>query len=319
MFAELGFETSFAIFFIVYSSLSIGVFLLWDKIGIDATKRSARSYSNLLFLLRMSPFITASITTLFFAVPSFILLEPHKTSEESMSWMVITLGYCGIAVLLAGIWNSLRAMHRARRCTKKWALDAQAIQTRAASPIPVRVSSTAPPMTASGILRPHIWLSRAAEFVLSEKELNRALQHEVFHLQRRDNLRKLALRFVAFPGMVELESNWHEAAEMAADDAAVESASEALDLAAALIKLSRLLPVQNPELSATLVHSPMQSVSARVARLLAWSRQEETTTLIETYSPKYWFAVVATTLTVLAAIYSQLLVRIHAATEWLVR
>jgi beta-lactamase regulating signal transducer with metallopeptidase domain len=318
MFAERGIATSFAIFFIVYSALSIGVSLLWNKIRVDSAKRSARTYSNILFLLRMSPFVTAGIATLFFAVPSFLLLEPRAETEESMGALVVALGFCGIAVLLAGIWNSSRAMHRARRCTAEWALNAQAIQSRVASRIQVRVSSTAPPLTASGILRPHIWLSRAAEFVLSEKELNRALQHEVFHLQRRDNLRKLMLRFVAFPGMADLESTWHEAVEMAADDAAVDSASEALDLAAALIKLSRLLHAQNPELSTALVHSPIQSVNVRVNRLIAWRRREASPP-IDTYSPKYWFAVAATTLTVLAAVYSQLLVRIHAATEWLVR
>ena len=76
-------------------------------------------------------------------------------------------------------------------------------------------------------------------------------------MRRRDNLKKLLLRFVAFPGMAGLEAAWLEATEMAADDAAVSNAGEALDLAAALIKLSRLGPVEAPvDLTAALVHSP---------------------------------------------------------------
>jgi len=44
---------------------------------------------------------------------------------------------------------------------------------------------------------------------------------------------------------------------MAADDAAVSNASEALDLAAAVIKLSRLAPLLAAgELTTALVHSP---------------------------------------------------------------
>ena len=108
----------------------------------------------------------------------------------------------------------------------------------------MRVSGAAPPLTVAGILRPSVWLSRAAEFVLTERELQSALRHEFVHVRRRDNLRKLILRLVAFPGMAELESAWREATEMAADDGAVSSASEALDLAAAVIKLSRLAPLK---------------------------------------------------------------------------
>jgi len=63
------------------------------------------------------------------------------------------------------------------------------------------------------------------------------------HAHRRDNLKKLLFRFCAFPGMSRLEAAWCEAEEMAADDAAVASVGDALDLASALIKLSRLAPV----------------------------------------------------------------------------
>ena len=44
-------------------------------------------------------------------------------------------------------------------------------------------------------------LSGAAELVLTTNELQTALNHEIAHVRRRDNLKKLLLRFVAFPGM----------------------------------------------------------------------------------------------------------------------
>ena len=138
------------------------------------------------------------------------------------------------------------------------------------------------------------------------------------HVRRRDNLKKLLLRFVAFPGMTDLEVAWLEATEMAADDAAVSIPGEALDLAAALIKLSRLGPAEPPvDLTAALVHSPVSGVNARVERLIAWndwrcdSRQDR--------SPWYGVAAVLATVAVFAITYSHLLVRIHTATEWLVR
>ena len=136
-------------------------------------------------------------------------------------------------------------------------------------------------------------------------------------VRRRDNLRKLILRLVAFPGMAELESAWREASEMAADDGAVSSASEALDLAAALIKLSRLTPLEPPaELTTALVHSPAKSVNARVERLIAWTERRQNA------APGYSLGCAlcaAVAVVALAVTYSELLVRVHAATEWLVR
>ncbi len=138
------------------------------------------------------------------------------------------------------------------------------------------------------------------------------------HVRRRDNLRKLILRVVAFPGMAELENAWREATEMAADDAAVSSASEALDLAAAVIKLSRLAPLEAPaELTTALVHSPAESVNARVQRLIAWT--ERTASAAPGHSLKYALCVAVTVAVTMAVTYSELLVRVHTATEWLVR
>ena len=118
--------------------------------------------------------------------------------------------------------------------------------------------------------------------------------------------------------MAELESAWREATEMAADDAAVSSASEALDLAAAVIKLSRLAPLEAPaELTTALVHSPAESVNARVQRLITWTDQKQNAA--PGHSLRYALSVAVTVAVTLAVTYSELLVRVHTATEWLVR
>src|ERR1700676_917363 len=181
----------------------------------------------------------------------------------------------------------------------------------------LRSSEAAPPLITAGICRPKVWLSRAAGVVLTERELQSALRHEAAHVRRRDNLRKLVLRLVAFPGMAELDSAWRETTEMAADDAAVSSIPESLDLAAAVIKLSRLASLQpTTELAAALVHSLTGSVNTRVERLIAWKEPRDVS---GGYSFRYaWYAVVAAGCA-LVVTYSSLLVRMHAATEWLVR
>jgi beta-lactamase regulating signal transducer with metallopeptidase domain len=324
MFAARGFAVSFSIFFILYSVLSLAVCLVWRRLWVRSHRGSARGCADLLFWLRMLPLAVAMGATLIFAVPSFLLLEPRAV-EESMGAVALLLGCCGIAVMLAGAWNAGAALARAGRTVAEWSRDARVLlmcRGDVDSGQPVRVMRTAvpaPPLTAAGILRPRVWLSGAAEFVLTERELKSALRHEMVHVRRRDNLRKLFLRLVAFPGMVQLETAWREATEMAADDAAVSSPSEALDLAAAVIKLSRLAPLQPPaELATALVHSPAESVNARVERLIRWTERRESPS--RNYSLVYtlWGGAAAAAITV-ALTYSELLVRVHAASEWLVR
>jgi beta-lactamase regulating signal transducer with metallopeptidase domain len=325
MFAVRGIAVSFSIFVILYGALSLAVLLLWRNVWLYGQQHSARRSADLLFALRMLPFVVAAGATLALAVPSFLLLEPRAVNEP-MDAMPVVLGFCGVAVLLAGTWKAASALLRASRTIAQWSSESHAIGSSSIDSISIgsrdsiavlRISSAAPPLTAAGILRPSVWLSSAAEFVLTERELQTALRHEVVHLRRRDNLRKLLLRFVALPGMAGLESAWRESTEMAADDAAVSSASEALDLAAAVIKLSLLTPLATPaELTTALVHSPVESVNARVERLLAWTESRQVTAA--RFSWRYPLCAAAAMIA-FTATYSELLISVHAATEWLVR
>ena len=321
MYAVRGLAVSFSIFVALYSVLSVGVCCLWRSVWLSGQQYPARRFADLLFALRMMPFAVAAGITLALAVPSFLLLEPRAVNEP-MGAVPLALGLCGMAVMLAGVWNAAAALQRASRTVARWSSEAGVIgsipvDSEVSVPV-LRVSGAAPPLTAAGILRPGVWLSRAAEFVLTERELQSALRHEVVHVQRRDNLRKLILCLVAFPGMAELESAWREATEMAADDAAVSSASEALDLAAAVIKLSRLGPLEAPaELTTALVHSPAESLNARVERLIAWTEQRQSPA--PGYSLGFALCAAAAIAATLALTYGELLVRVHTATEWLVR
>lgn len=320
MFAVRGIAVSFSVFVLLYSALSVAVCGVWRRVWLASRQSPAKDCADLLFSLRVSPFVVASLVTLVLAVPSFLLLEPRSV-DEPMGLAPVVLGCCGIAVLLAGIWKAAGALVRAWRTVARWSGEARVIgftATDFGGSVVLRISAASPPLTAAGLLRPSVWLSRAAEFVLTERELETALRHEVVHVRRRDNLRKLVLRLAAFPGMARLESVWREATEMAADDAAVSNASEALDLAAAVIKLSRLTPMEPAaELTTALVHSPAASVNARVERLMAWTDRRQNPA--KTYSFLYPMCAAAAMVATLAVTYSELLVRVHAATEWLVR
>ena len=118
--------------------------------------------------------------------------------------------------------------------------------------------------------------------------------------------------------MTGMEAAWLEATEMASDDAAVSNAGEALDLASALLKLSRLAPVEPPlDLATALVHSPAAIMNARVERLIAWN--SDRLARPHRFSSGYRLAAAVSTVAVFALTYSHLLAGVHTATEWLVR
>jgi beta-lactamase regulating signal transducer with metallopeptidase domain len=315
MFAARGIAVSFSAFVLVYCSLSIAVCLTWPAISSRVRPHSTRGLAALLLALRIFPFVAAALITAAFTVPSFLLLEP-RSIDEPIGGIPLALGICGIALGILGLFNAGRALRQASRIIAQWTQGAQPIEC--STPVPVlRMSRAVPAMVATGIARPKVLLSGTAECVLSANELRTALNHEVTHLLRRDNLKKLLFRFLAFPGMAGLEAAWREATEMAADDAAVSNAGEALDLAAALIKLSRLPVGAAVDLTAALVQGPASFMNARVERLISWN--EDRRTPVQKRSPVIACAVALATIGVFAVTYSQLLAQVHTATEWLVR
>jgi Zn-dependent protease with chaperone function len=316
MFAARGIAVSFSVFVMVYCVLSLTVCLAWRTVQSRIKRLPVRRVADLLFALRMFPLATAAVITAAFTVPSFLLLEP-RAIEEPLGEIPLVLGIFGAALGLFGFVNAGLAVRRASRTISTWTNAAQPLESCAHIPV-LRISPAVPAMTATGIVRPKVLLSGAAESMLTANELRSALNHEVAHVRRRDNLKKLLLRFVAFPGMPGLETAWLEATEMAADDAAVSNAGEALDLAAALIKLARLGPVEMPvDLTAALMASPGAVMNARVERLIAWS--EDRLVSPPRFSLRFGLTAGLATVTVFAVTYGQVLVHVHTATEWLVR
>jgi Zn-dependent protease with chaperone function len=343
MFALRGIAVALSVFVIVYGALSLAVGFCWrwSDVWRRRHRHPVRRSADVLLAWRMFPLLAAAVVTAAFTVPSFLLLEP-RAIDEPLGGIPLALGICAVGLGIFGVGNAGVALRRVSRVVARWTRAAQPI--KAGAPVPVlRTSAGVPPMnqsavnqlamnkaamvlpamTVAGIVRPKVLLSGAAEAVLTAGELQAALNHEVAHVRRRDNLKKLMLRCVAFPGMAGLEAAWLEATEMAADDAAVSNASEALDLASALIKLSRLEPVGwgsvDPaiDMTAALVHGAASVVSARVERLIAWSSDRPTSP--KAFFPWYGLGAAVATVAVFAVSYSHLLARVHTATEWLVK
>lgn len=315
MFALRGIAISFSVFFLVYCALSLTVAVSWQRLHCWFQHYRVHRIADLLFAIRVFPFLAAALITAAFTVPSFLLLEP-RAIQEPLGGAPLALEICGAILAAIGVAKAVTALRRASRNVSGWTKGAEAGTPVAKVPV-LRIRPSIPAMTTAGILRPRVLVSGCAESLLSEPELQTTLRHEIAHVRRRDNLKKLLLCFLAFPGMRALESAWLEATEMAADDAAVSNAGEALDLAAALIKLSRLGSSESVlDLTAALVQASASIMNARVARLIGWTERPEAPHQL---SVRYGLGAALITLALFAITYSHLLSELHTATEWLMR
>jgi len=315
MFALRCVGVSLSFFLLLYSVLSLLVGRGWRLVLRRADKWTARGLADFLFLLRSFPLAAAVLSTLLLVLPSFLLLEPSVVTEP-VGEIPLVLGGACLLLLGAGVFRAVGAHRRTSRAVSGW-LRGATIDSHC-YPVPLfRIQTASPALAVAGGLSPLVLLSNKAAELLSGRELQTALRHEVAHVRQRDNLKKMLFRFCEVPGMSSLESAWAEATEMAADDAAVSNSCEALDLASALIKLSRFAPASASATLATGLALPAGSaLNARIARLVQWdeSRIERTRTF-----SWYWTPAAMGALVCIIATYSPMLIRMHEITEWLVR
>lgn len=317
MFAARGIALSLSVFILLYGSLSLLLCGGWRSFSRHGPLRySAGRSADLLFGLRVLPFVASALVTLAFMVPSFVMLEPHS-GDEPMGAVPIALSSCCLALFVAGAVRAAIALRRTGRIVA----DCLSGRAHAAFGGLVHVfepRGASPALTAAGIRKPQILVSEQARRMLTRAELRIVLRHEIAHIRRRDNLKKLVFLLLPFPGMVQLERAWLDASEMAADATAVRGSSSAVDLASALLKVSRLALVRTPTaLTTALVRSKGKSLDARVRHLLIWNPDNE---LPDGGSLSlYGLSATIGTILCVALFYSAILVRMHMISEWLVR
>ena len=312
MFALRGMAIALALFFLAYCSFSLLV-VCGSRWLVKLSELTPRISARLLIAARMFPLALAVGATLLVTVPSFIFMEP-RGREEGIGLAAALAALGGAAVVVAGLSRALHALRSTERVLASWLPASRALDLGAHTST-FEVAGAVPPLTLAGVCRPRLLLADSVLALLSPQELKSAVRHEMAHVRSGDNLKKLAVRAAWFPGMGKLERAWQRAAEMAADDAAVSSAAEALDLAAALIKLSRKIPARPlPAISMGLVQDGF--VGLRVSRLLHWNQNSH-----RLAAKLHWLIAAAACMAIVmaATAYGPLLTQVHTLTEWLVR
>ena len=307
MFVARGIVVCLAFFAVMYGALSLLVGSAWRLRQRLPSRESANSPS-LLFALRIFPFALSALVAVFFTFPSFWLMERKSLDEEATTFC---LAACALVLLAAGLGRALRATTLTNRALRHWSRKSNiSNESNGAS---LSAANGAPALMLVGVCRPKVMVSDMANAVLTENELRVAIRHELGHRRSWDNLKKLLINATPFPGMHGLERAWREAAEVAADSSAVNSRQDALDLAAALIKLSRSANQWvEPELASGLV-CESSAISVRVKRLLEWRKSRQ-----QIRSSGLWVVLPTVALIAIATNYSAALVLTHRLTELLV-
>jgi Zn-dependent protease with chaperone function len=312
MFALRGIAVSLSLFWLSYCVLSLIAVLGWRYL-LRLRNFEPQLSARLLFAARIIPLTISLAGVVALAAPSFLWLEPRGTDEE-IGIAPLILSLCCLAFFVIALVRVVRAQSNTSRIISGWLRGARALDVGTAAPT-FRTASGVPPLTLAGVCRPRLLLSESALALLTPDELQCAVRHEMAHIRFRDNLKKLTFQFAWFPGMRGLEKSWQHVAELAADDAAVSNETQALDLAAALIKLSRRAGSEPlPTISMGLVQGG--SLNDRISRLLNWKNQKS-----RAAHEFPWIATPSTVVALLAmaAAYLPLLSQTHAFTEWLVR
>ncbi len=308
MYLLRGIVVSLAAFFLVYVVLSGILVCVWRMWGRKFSIQSAPS----LYGIRLVPLIFACGLVALFTVPSFLYLEPYFPGEK-IGARAFVLAVAGAGVLLAGLLNGASALVR----TSKLLRVCLAHSCRRETSHRIRaceVPEKDPVLFVAGVWRPKLVVSSGTLALLDADEIQAAVQHEMAHVNRGDNWKKLLLQFCALPGLGSLEREWLRAAEEAADDAAAADPGAALALASALIKMARVSSRrQAPELGMTLVPQNGASVSARVQRLLSGTRSRPRNNRI------LWWTLLASAALAVSVNYAWVLMQVHEVTELLLR
>src|SRR5437667_2125971 len=239
---------------------------------------SPRSRVDILFAMRVSPPVLAMIAVSLFLVPSYLNYEPYSTLEVVSKKLAALALVSGLGFVFA-MWRCARSWWATHLLLREWLVNAHRIKLEGIDIPTFRMPTAFPIIAVVGAIRPRLFIAERVMQSLTQEELAAAIAHEGGHLAARDNFKRLLLRMcrdllMVVPCGRSLDRAWAEAAESAADEhAAQQNGDTALNLAAALIKIAKMIPVGSRAaaipLAAFLVGGEeTRGVKARVRRLV---------------------------------------------------
>jgi Zn-dependent protease with chaperone function len=259
--------------------------LVWRSLAPRVAHKPAAVRARLLFALRVSPPLLAAALVFALLLPAYLLHEPHDTGEEVGPKLLALAAVSAAGVLLA-FWRVARTWLATRRLVRDWLRHSEPFEAAGVSVPAYRMRHRFPVIAVIGVLRPRLFIASQLFDALTDGELKSALAHERGHVAARDNLKRALLQagqdalLLLAPLGRSLRREWQNESELAADEfAAAGGAASALDLASALVKISKLIPAgATPTLPAgahLLGDADKDGLSRRVRALLRLASSPE--------------------------------------------
>lgn len=221
--------------------------LAWRSLAPFVREWDAAPRARLLFALRVSPPAAAAALAFALVVPAYLVHEPADSGER-VSVKLLVLACVSAAGVLLACWRVARTWVATRRLTRDWMRRAEPIEVEGARVPAFRIRHSFPVIAVIGVLRPRLFVAAQVFDSLTPEELSAALAHERGHVEGRDNLKRALLQagedaLLHAPLGRSLRGEWQRESEMMADEfAAGDGPAAALDLASAIVKISKLVP-----------------------------------------------------------------------------
>jgi Zn-dependent protease with chaperone function len=221
---------------------------VWRALAPRVREWDAGARARLLFALRVSPLAAAAALAFALVIPAYLLYEPHD-SGEGVGFKLLALACVSAAGVLLASWRVARTWLATRRLARDWMRHAEPFEVEGTNVPTFRILHSFPVIAVIGVLRPRLFVASQVFDALTPEELAAALAHERGHVEGRDNLKRALLQagedaLLHAPLGRSLRRAWQRESEMAADEFAATAgpAAAALDLASAIVKISKIIP-----------------------------------------------------------------------------
>ena len=247
---------------------------LWLGLRRQARRLPAALLSRALFWLCVLPPACALIFVAAFLLPAYLIHEAYP-APEAVGLPLLALAVCSAFAIALALYRAAASWLSTRRLTDFWLRRAEPVSLKGVTIPAYRLRYSTPVLAVVGTLRPRLFIAGQVMDSLSHEELEMALAHERGHLLARDTLRRAVVHvcrdLLPFFVPAMLARAWVSEAERAADEFAARSGARgALALAAALIKIARLMPPGSNSVApagAFLLEVANDGVAGRVQRL----------------------------------------------------
>jgi Zn-dependent protease with chaperone function len=237
-----------ATFALANGIVSLAVWRLWPRLEMSS---SPVMRAAALLQLRLTPSVLAAAATML-ALFAFVEYEPRGNGEHMGIFLVI-LSSAAASLMALSATRGLIGQIRTARLVRAWGRSAERVVLPQLPGVPAidvpsfAIDTPFPIVAVVGLVRPRLFIARVVLASCTPEELQAILRHERGHITRRDNLRHLV--FLSAPDCLagtpfgaRARQMWRDATEEAADDAAAPDAATRLHLAAALVRVARLVP-----------------------------------------------------------------------------